>query len=160
MYLSICSKYELKVIQLWKISEIILNLLKDNNKKITVSQELLDELFIVKEKIKINNKPVIVSKFDLNKNILELYKHFDFSNFTYSNLVLNASNNNIIVDAIIIYDAYNAKKEIAWYNIFSQQIPYRIPNQFINQDELLENEVKDIFEYELAIQKKKTMKSN
>lgn len=367
-----------------KVIQVILNLLKDNEKRITVSQELLEEIFIIKETWKINNKPVIVSKFDTNKNVLELYKYFDFSNFKYSNLVftrdktilnlmrkhniilypqdiydkegsyckfkdiiiegkfdgwdirgadfkgckgnpivnpeklnggfdyvnaagvkivggcndvlitgtsfenaiidkdffidpqkirnkslantklagvtikgsfdgvkihktsfkdskvLNPINldkiktenngklegnnfngitfegelsrfdlignsfkgstgavidfkkndnglsknndltnvifknihkankdflfaslkNNTITDAVVIYDAYNAEKEIAWYNNYSQQIPYRIPKQFINQDELLENEVKDIFEDEIAIQKKKTMKSN
>lgn len=369
-----------------KVIQIIKNLLKDNEKRITVPQELLEEIFIIKETRKINNKPVIVSKFDTNENVLELYKYFDFSNFKYSNLVLNATSdntilnlmrkhniilypqdiydkeathcnfkdiiiegkfdgwdiegadfkgcrgnpivnpeklsggfdyvnaagvkivggcndvlitgtsfenaiidkyffidpqkirykslaktklagvtikgsfdgvkihktnfkdskvlspinldkiktenngklegnnfngitfegelsrfdlignlfngstgavidfekndnslsknndltnvifknihkanndflfaslkNNTIIDAVVIYDAYNAENEISWYNNYSQQIPYRIPKQFINQDELLENEITDIFEDEIAIQKKKTMKSN
>ena len=79
-----------------KVIQVITNILKDNNKRIIVPQELLDALFIIKETRKINNQPVIISKFDTNKNVLELYKHFDFSNFTYSNLVLNASNNSIL----------------------------------------------------------------
>ena len=85
------------------------------------------------------------------KNINKANNDFLFASFK----------NNIITDAIIIYDAYNAEKEIAWYNSYLEKdILYKIPEKFINQDELLENEVKDIFEDEIAIQKKKTMKSN
>lgn len=102
-------------------------------------------------KIWIKSDTIVKNKWNnIFKNIHKANEDFLFSSFK----------NNIITNAIIIYDAYNAEKEIAWYNNYSQQIPYKIPKQFINQDELLENEIKDIFEYELAIQKKKTMKSN
>lgn len=85
------------------------------------------------------------------KNINEANEEFLFASFK----------NNNIVDAVIIYDAYNAEKEIAWYNSYLQKDQsYKIPKKIINQDELLENEIKEIFKDEIAIQKKKTMKSN
>ena len=91
-----------------RVIQILTNLLKDFDGRITVPNELLEELFIKKTKKVVNKKDETISEFIVDPNVLKLYKYFDFGKFTYKNLYINIDkdkNNtlNIMRDNDIIF---------------------------------------------------------
>ena len=72
-----------------KTIQVLLNLLRDTNMRIKVPNELLEKLFIQKQKIEVDkksNKSKYISKFITDSKTKELYKYFDFSDFKYKDL--------------------------------------------------------------------------
>lgn len=106
-----------------KVIKILHNLLKDSNERIKVPNELLEEIFLKKQKIVIDpktNKTKEISKFIIDSNTKELYKYFDFSDFKYNDLYLETR---LINDSTLSIMKNNS---ITLYtkNIFNKQLTY------------------------------------
>ena len=74
--------------------KILQELLHDNEDKIKVDNQILKALFLRSELLKRNNKTFTVTKLIDDDETLKLYKFFDFSNFDYSNLLIDSNTYN------------------------------------------------------------------
>ena len=72
-----------------RIVKILQELLHDNEDKIKVDNQILKALFLRSELLKRNNKTFTVTKLIDDDETLKLYEFFDFSNFDYSNLLID-----------------------------------------------------------------------
>ena len=101
-----------------KVIQILINILEDFDCKLKVPNELLEELFIKKEKKKIDEEEKQVSMFIVDSETKKIYKYFDFSDFTYEDLYINterSSDNslNIMRDNNIVFSTKNIINKVA-----------------------------------------------
>lgn len=95
-----------------RVVQILINMLNDFDGKLKVPNKLLEELFIIKEKKKIDEDEIQVSMFNVEPDTMKLYKYFDFSDFTYENLYIDTNNYSrnsldIMRDNHIIFSTHN-----------------------------------------------------
>lgn len=72
-----------------RVVKILQELLKDNEDKLKIDNKILKALFLKNESLETNDKTITITKLINDCETLELYKFFDFSNFDYSNLIIN-----------------------------------------------------------------------
>ena len=101
-----------------KVIQILINILEDFDCKLKVPNELLEELFIKKEKKKIDEEEKQVSMFIVDSETKKIYNFFDFSDFTYEDLYINterSSDNslNIMRDNNIVFSTKNIINKVA-----------------------------------------------
>ena len=79
-----------------RVVKILQELLKDNEDKLKIDNKILKALFLKNEPLKTNGKTITVTRLINDCETLELYKFFDFSNFDYSNLIIENKTLSII----------------------------------------------------------------
>lgn len=101
-----------------KVLQILTNILKDFDGKMEFSNELLKELFIKKRIKEIDGDKKLISEFIIDEETENLYKYFNFKDFTYDNLYSNSKTLDLMRNNKIIFDTKNIiNKNANHYNL-------------------------------------------